>query len=67
MTIREIQARATCVDSIPFGSKGVHESMLRAYQILKRVRDWLTRGVPAAVILELIDEMEETDPPEPIA
>lgn len=40
-----------------------HESVTRAYHILEKVKDYLKRGVPVDVLLELIEEMEsnETD------
>jgi hypothetical protein len=56
--LQDIQKIPTCVDAIPAGAKGVHESVLRAYQILERVKDYLRRGVPGDVTLELIKEME---------
>ena len=37
----------------------VHESMLKSYQVLEKVKDYLKRGVPADVILELIEEAYE--------
>ena len=40
------------------GCRGVHESVLRGYQLVAKVKDYLARGVPADVILELIDEVE---------
>ena len=60
MEIKSISEMPTCVDSIPVGSKGVHESTLRAYQILERTKDFLKRGVPQDIVLELIEEMEST-------
>ena len=35
----------------------IHESTLKAWNILERVKDWIKRGVPGDVILELIEEM----------
>jgi len=58
MKIHAISKLPTTVDSIPDGSKGVHESVLRAYNILRRVKEWLERGVPPGVILDLVSEME---------
>lgn len=57
-TIAEISRMPTCTGLVPTDNPKVHESVLRAYQILLRVKSWLQRGVPAEVILELIDEME---------
>jgi len=58
MNIKSISEMPTCVETIPAGCKGVHESTLRAYQILKKVKNFLERGVPQDVILELVEEME---------
>ena len=35
-----------------------HESTTRAYQILERVKYLLQEGVPAKIILEIIEELE---------
>lgn len=41
------------------GCSGVHESMLRSYAILNKVKRLLLEGTPCAVVLELIQMMEE--------
>lgn len=72
MKITDIVEMPTVVDrdKIPLGCKGVHESTLRAYNILCKVKYYLYKKVPAEIISELIDEMEGkypgqiTDPPE---
>ncbi len=66
MKIAEIANLPRTVDA-PSG--GVHESVLRAFQILQRVKGFLERGVPGDVIMELIREMEDDpeDPNEPRA
>ena len=38
---------------------GIHESMLRSWHILERVKDYLRKDTPADVILELIEVMEK--------
>lgn len=38
--------------------KGYHESLFRSFQILRQVKDWLGKGLPAEAILELIEIME---------
>ena len=48
----------TCIDKIPNGCKSVHESCLRASQILEKVKYWLKKGVPQDIILELIHDIE---------
>lgn len=58
MRISDIRNRKTTVNEIPPNCTGVHESVLRAFQILDKVKHLLHRGTPADVILELIDEME---------
>ena len=40
------------------GCKGVHESILRSYQILHKVKWLLSQGVSSQVIIELIELME---------
>lgn len=58
MKIIQIHQMPTSVDEIPVGTKGVHESMLRAYQILEKAKEYLALGVPSGVVLDLIAEME---------
>lgn len=55
----EIARMPTSVVQIPPDATGVHESCLRGYQILAKVKDYLKRRVPTDVILELIGEFEE--------
>lgn len=55
----EIRVKPSTIKRVPKGCTGVHESILRSYQILEKVKDYLKRGVPADVILELIEEAEE--------
>lgn len=51
----------TSVTEIPVGSKGVHESCLRAYQIVEKVKTYLDLKYPHDVILELINIMEHEE------
>ena len=44
------------------GAVGIHESVLRSYQILQKVRVLLADGVPPHVVLELIDLMDSHKP-----
>lgn len=55
-----IRGRPTSIQAHEFEG-GVHESVLRSFQILEKVKDYLKRGVPADVILELIDEAQERE------
>ena len=56
MTIAEIQELGSSASG-----KKVHQSSLRAYRILEKVKDYLARGVPVDVMLELVEEMEAYD------
>lgn len=58
MRCSDIREMPTCIDDIPPLSKGVHESVLRAFHILEKTKEWLEKGVPDIVILELIADME---------
>lgn len=55
MTISEIRMMPTCI--VGDTGSGAHESVLRSYQILEKVCEYLRRGVPADVVLELVREM----------
>ena len=59
MKIREIQEMPTCV-LMPNGYNATHESTLKAYQILQKVKYYLEEKVPVQIVLELIKEMEES-------
>ena len=54
MTFEEIRLCPTTFS----GEHGVHESIFRSYQILELVKDYLRRGVPSDVVLEIIEELE---------
>lgn len=54
-TISEIQKIPTAYGDAP---ERVHESVMRAYHIVEKVKDYLKRGVPNDVLLELISDME---------
>jgi len=41
------------------GSQGFHESLLRAYHIVEKVKELLKLGTPQEVILEIIEEIEQ--------
>ncbi len=55
MRISEIQKMPTVIDK---DLGGWHESVVRSYQILAKVKYYLLKKVPTEIILELIDEME---------
>ena len=58
MRLCDIRAFPTTV-KLPIEASGIHESVFRSYQCLEKVRDLLTRGVPADVLVELIDDLME--------
>lgn len=41
---------------------GVHESVMRSYQILEIVKDLVRVGTPAKVVLELVEFIEDAIP-----
>lgn len=47
------------------GPNGWHESLFKSFQILRAVKDLLTKGTPGDVVLELIAEMEAVEYVEP--
>lgn len=61
LTAPEQETTLSQARAFPTSTSGpikVHESCLRAYQILKVVKRWLRAGVPAPIILELVADME---------
>lgn len=58
MRMTKIHQMPTCIDEIPAGTKGIHESCLRAYQILEKTKELLSLGTPAGVVLDFISDME---------
>ena len=58
MRISEIREMPIVVKETPLGGGGIHESVLRGYQILEKTKYLLSEGVPAKIVLELIEEME---------
>ena len=61
-SLRWIMTMPTTVDVIPSGSTGVHESCLRAYQILEYAKHLLAENTPPTIVLEIIKGLEEEDP-----
>jgi hypothetical protein len=56
-TIAQIRAKPTVMDD----AGKIHESVFRSFHIVSKIKNFLQRGVPTDVILELIDEMEGLD------
>lgn len=50
--------RVSEIMHIPTSLDHRHESLYRAHHILQKVKTWLQRDVPPALILELIEDME---------
>lgn len=67
MTIMEIRSFPTDLSAervkrgLMEGCRGFHESLTRGYQISQKVRELLQQGTPPAVVLEIMDVMEERD------
>lgn len=59
--IRAIGELPTCFVDVERGK--CHESILRAWSILNEVKYLLREAVPANVILELIEDMEDASYP----
>jgi RNase adaptor protein for sRNA GlmZ degradation len=60
MRIQDIARRPTTTKEIDKTSKmSIHESCFRSYSILEQVKYYLTNNVPAKIILQLIDDMED--------
>ena len=57
MMIRDVSNVPTEINCNNSNSR-IHESCLRSYQIVLKVKEWLVQEVPHAVILELIEEMD---------
>jgi hypothetical protein len=65
--IDEIRDRPTCLTPEQVKSdlkekpsmSGWHESLLRSYHIVQKVKDMLELGTPPEVVLEIINDMEK--------
>ncbi len=57
MNIIEISKMPTVITEIQ--GKGVHESTLKAYQILQKVKEMVKRGDSKETILEIIETCEQ--------
>lgn len=59
MTFDEIRKYPTIVTEIPIGSNGVHESCLRSWHILEKVREMISDSATSRdMMLELIGMMK---------
>lgn len=60
MKFSEIRAQETSMDKdqLSYGATGWHESVLRSYHIVQKIKELLQRNTPADVILEIIEDLE---------
>lgn len=56
MKVSEICTRPT---TLVVDGDGYHESILRSYAIVEKVRELLVADTPPSVVLELLDEMAQ--------
>ena len=68
MNLLEISKQPTCIRiegvGVTTDARGYHESILRAFQILTKVKELLAMNTPQSVILEMIEVMESIQYPE---
>lgn len=53
-----VRAQPTTLETIPAGARGVHESVLRSFQILRQVKTMLARGDSNDTIQDFIEWVE---------
>lgn len=64
MTLREIRKMPTILTNSELnkwkdgGSTGVHESLLRSFHIVEKVKELLEKQVAPQVILEIIEDLK---------
>ena len=56
MRIIDIAKMPTVITKV--SGNGMHESLLRSFQILEKTKELLVKGTPTKVVLMLIEEME---------
>lgn len=54
----EIAGLPTMVAQLP-GTDAIHENCYRSFHLLRKVTEYIRRGVPGDIILELIGELDE--------
>lgn len=58
-------AEIRCFPTTLSGDHGnVHESVLRGYQIVQKVKELLRKGTPPETVLEIIEDLETAPPRE---
>ena len=57
MTLNEIRQKPTTIDTGE-NSRRVHESILRSWHIVEKIKELLELNTPAEVILELIEDLK---------
>ena len=58
--IRSIATNGHIDDYLQRGTPVIEQSFFRSFYILAKVRDLLEQGTPVSVVLELIDDMENS-------
>lgn len=56
MSLDEIRNFPTTIDT-GINSKRVHESVLRSFQVVQKIKELLDKNTPAPVLLEIIDDL----------
>lgn len=62
MSILQIIEMPDCFEDTKRGK--CHESILRSFQTLQLVKDWLRLGTPPSVILEVLHHIDEMASPQ---
>jgi hypothetical protein len=57
VTFAEIRAMPQTIREIPPGSTGAHESVLRSFHIVNKVRELLILETPPTVLLDIIEDL----------
>lgn len=61
MKLAEIRAQDTSLEreDLTIGATSWHESLLRSYHIVAKVKELLERGTPADVVIEIIEDLQD--------
>tara|TARA_Y100000310_G_scaffold319737_1_gene375397 strand:+ start:247 stop:465 length:219 start_codon:yes stop_codon:yes gene_type:complete len=63
MTLEEIKQMPVTMGNLDkYPTSKMHESVMRSYHIVVKVRDLLERGTPNDVVIEIIDSLTQHDP-----
>jgi len=56
MTLSDIRKIPTVIDEIEPSATGAHESVMRSFHVMRKVKEWLELRVPHETIIEMIDD-----------